>query len=210
MSTVRVGRRAAALAPVAALAAALATALPAALGAQSPTAVSQPPRTQEFGIDGGAILGLGDASYTQIGLPASRARIGFFLTNESRWSLEPAVGLNYFDTDGAAGALNYDLEFGALYHFRPTGDITGRLPTGAERVARQSVTYARPFLNLSGTTGGEGDSRVSVGAGLGIKVPWRESLAFRYEANLGYDLDNEAARLGVTVGLSFFTRNLIR
>jgi hypothetical protein len=180
--------------------------------AQSPAAVSQPPRTQEFGIDAAAAFGLGSDSYTNIGLPASRARVGFFLSNESRWSLEPAVGLFYSDSEGGDGALAYELEFGTLYHFAPTGDLVGRLGRDAEQAVRRSVLYARPFVNLSGVTGGEGDgdSRVSLGAGLGVKVPWRESLAFRYEANLGYDIDNEALRLGVSAGLSFFTRNLIR
>ena len=181
-------------------------------GAQSPAAVAQPTRTMEFGVDAAATLGLGSDSYTNIVLPASRARVGFFMTNDTRWSLEPAVGLFYSDSEGDDGALGYDLELGALYHFAPPANVTGRLGAGAEQAVRRSVAYARPFINLSGVTGGEGegDNRLTVGAGLGVKVPWREALAFRYEANLGYDIDNEALRLGLTAGLSFFTRNIGR
>ncbi|MDF1502468.1 outer membrane beta-barrel protein [Roseisolibacter sp. H3M3-2] len=186
----------------------VAAAAPAA--AQSPGAVTQPPRTMELGIDAGATIGLGDESSVSIALPASRARVGFFLTNDLRWSLEPAVGLNYRKVEGSDGSLNYDLEVGALYHFRPATDLVGRLGPNSEATVRRSVAYARPFIGLSGTTAGDGDSEVSVGAGLGVKVPWRESLAWRAEANLGYGFDNEALRLGALLGLSFFTRNMTR
>jgi hypothetical protein len=209
-------RRVARLAGAPAFLAALALGAPAGARAQSPAAVTQPPRTMELGLDAGATIGLGDESFVQINLPASRARAGFFLTNDLRWSLEPAVGLNYFDTEGGSGALLYNLEVGALYHFRPATDLVGRLGTDAERAVRRSVAYARPFINLSGVTGGgdgdddTSDSEVSIGAGLGVKVPWRESLAWRFEANLGYGFDNEALRLGALAGVSFFTRNVGR
>lgn len=180
------------------------------LGAQNPTAVAQPTRTQEFGLDAGATIGLGDQSSVSIALPASRARVGFFLSADTRWSLEPAVGLNYRKVEGSDGSLNYDLEFGALYHFSPPTNLTGGLGGTGGPIVRSSVAYARPFIGLTGTTAGDGDTEVSVGGGLGIKVPWRESLAWRAEANLGYGFDNEALRLGVLLGVSFFTRNLIR
>jgi len=199
-----------------ALLAALAVGAPVLVDAQSPGAVTQPPRTMELGIDAGATVGLGDESSVQINLPAARARAGFFLTNDLRWSLEPAVGLNYFDTEGGSGSLQYNLEVGALYHFRPATDLVGRLGPNSEATVRRSVAYARPFINISGVTGGgdgdddTSDSEVSLGAGLGVKVPWRESLAWRFEANLGYGFDNEALRLGALVGVSFFTRNVGR
>ena len=185
-------------------------------GAQSPAAVAQPTRTLEFGLDAGAVIGLGDESFVRIALPASRARVGFFLTNDTRWSLEPAVGFNYADTEGGSGALIYDLELGALYHFAPPANLTGGLGGTGGPIVRSSVAYVRPFINLSGqTSGGDAeddtsDNEVSFGAGLGIKVPWRESLAWRAEANLGYGVDNEALRLGALLGVSFFTRNIGR
>jgi hypothetical protein len=198
MPNVRVIRTAGALALSAALA------HPAA--AQSPTAVTQPSRTQEFGLDAGATIGLGSQSSVAITVPASRARVGFFLTNDSRWSIEPAVGLNFQKVEGSDGALFYDLEVGALYHFSPPANLIANT-SGA---VRSTVAYARPFINLTGVTGSDGDSEVSAGAGLGVKIPWRESLAWRFEANLGYGFDNKAARFGALAGVSFFTRNLIK
>jgi len=172
-----------------------ATAAPA--GAQT----TQPRNTKEFGLDAGLVVGLGDISSVQIALPTARARIGYFLANDSRWSLEPAVGLNYIKVEGGDGALFYNLEAGALYHFAP--------PSGLMDVAeanRVSVVYARPFINLSGVTGDGGDSEFSAGGGLGVKIPWRSGLAWRLEANAGYGFDNEAFRLGAFAGISFFTR----
>lgn len=203
MHTSRAGRVAALTVALGGLA--LAAAPSSAVG-QTPTAVNQSPGTQEFGLDAGLTIGLGDRSSIQFTLPASRARVGFFLSNESRWSIEPAIGLSYIKVEDADGALLYNLEAGALYHFRTPGDLIEA--TGGR--GRTSVAYARPFVNLTGITGDGGDNEVSVGAGLGIKVPWRENLAWRYEANLGYGFDNQALRLGALVGVSFFTRNLIR
>jgi hypothetical protein len=189
-------RRASALLPTLGLL--LLAAAPAA--AQGPT-VTNPPNTQEFGIDAGAVIGLGSRSSVSVDLPAARARVGFFLNNNSRWSLEPALGLNYIKVEDADGVLFYNLEGGALYHFAPPGDLEAR---------RVSVAYVRPFVGVQGFTGGDGDSEVSAGAGLGVKIPWRAGLAWRLEANTGYGFDNKAWRLGAFAGISFFTRNAIR
>jgi len=170
----------------------------AALIAAAPAAHAQ--RTMEFGVDAGAVFGLGDESSISVGLPGSRARVGFFQPG-SQWSLEPAIGLNYAKVKGSDGNLNYDLEVGALYHLRPIV-----LTSGAEVVARARAPYVRPFLGLTGSTGGDGDTEVSVGVGIGVKRPWLPTLSTRMEANLGYGLDNEALRIGVLLGLSFFTR----
>jgi hypothetical protein len=173
-----------------------------AAAAQSTTAIEQPPNTKELGIDAGAVFGLGSQSSVQIDVPAARARIGYFLRNDSRWSVEPAIGLSYIKVEDADGALLYNLEAGALYHFRPPTDVMERV----DAARRVRVAYARPFVNLTGITGDGGDSEFSAGAGLGVKVPWQSSIAFRLEANLGYGFDNEALRLGAFAGLSFFTR----
>lgn len=161
--------------------------------------VTNPPNTIELGLDAGATVGLGSDSYLTIAAPASRARVGFFLNNDSRWSIEPAFGLLYADSEGSDGTLAYDLDLGALYHFRTPSDVYSR--------TRATVSYVRPFVNFNGQTGDGGDSRVTLGGGLGIKVPWRGNIAWRLEGNLGYDLDNDAARFGALVGLSLFTRS---
>ena len=177
--------------------------LPAAIAAAALLAASQPAhaqRTLEFGVDAGAVFGLGDESSVAITLPGSRARVGFFQPG-SQWSLEPAIGLSYAKVEGGDGNLNYDLELGALYHLRP---IT--LTSGSEVIARARAPYIRPFVGIIGFTGGDGDNEVSIGAGVGVKRPWMSTLSTRMEANIGYGLDNEALRVGVLVGLSFFSR----
>ena len=165
--------------------------------AQGPS-VRNAPNTMEFGIDAGAVFGLGDVSTVQITLPASRARVGFFLNNDSRWSIEPAAALAYSKAEGGDGVFVYDLEVGALYHFRTPSAVTAVVPA--------SVTYVRPFIAVTGFTGDNSDSEFSAGAGLGVKIPWRSALAWRLEANTGYGFDNEAFRIGLLAGLSFFTR----
>lgn len=163
-------------------------------------AVRNAPGTTEFGIDAGAIFGLGDVSSMQLTLPAARARVGFILANDSRWSIEPAAGLAYTKIEDLDGVFSYDLELGALYHFR-TPSMVSQVTTPT------SVTYVRPFIGLTGFSGGdESDSEFSAGAGLGIKIPWQPGFAWRLEANTGYGFDNQAWRIGAFAGLSFFTR----
>ena len=178
-----------------------ALALPGTPGVAPAQAVRTSPRILELGIDAGAIFGLGDVSSITVDLPATRARAGLFLGRNFRWSLEPAAALSFQDAEEADGVLFYNLELGALYHFRPPADLSEVGPG-----PQPAAAYARPFVNLSGFTGDNGDSEFSVGGGLGLKVPWRRQLAWRFEANLGYGFDNEAFRLGAFAGVSFYTR----
>jgi len=165
--------------------------------------------TLEFGIDAGATFGLGDISSVQLTLPAARFRVGFFLPGDSRWSIEPAAFLSVTKVEDLDAITTYDLELGALYHFQPALRVLGSPPP------RQSVVYIRPFIAVTGITGGGSDnidddsgsdSEFSAGAGLGVKIPWRQDLAWRLEANVGYGFDNEADRIGLLAGLSFFSR----
>lgn len=177
---------------------------PAAVRAQSSTAVVQAPNSVELGIDAGATLGLGKQSSVDIFLPAQRARIGFFLNNDSRVSIEPAASFTYGKTKGTSGISNYNAELGALYHFRPN-----RLVSEVTPASRSSVAYVRPFVGFTGRSVGgntKNDNEGYMGAGLGLKVPFRTNIAFRFESNLGYGFSNRAARLGLNAGLSFFTR----
>lgn len=153
----------------------------------------------EWGLDAGAVFGLGDESTIDIVLPASRLRVGFFLDN--RWSIEPALGLSYNKVEGSDGIFRYNLELGLLYHFVP---FIGTKPEGGREFSRSTSTYARPFVNFTGFNNGGDDAEFSIGAGLGIRVPMREAFQFRFEANLGYGFDNEVARLGLLAGVSFF------
>lgn len=179
--------------PVAAVAALV---LPAAARAQNAAIVNNP-ATLELGADIDAAFGLGGHSSVQLGVPG-RIRAGFFLPNNSRIEIEPAGGLSYRKTTGVPGRTIYDVELGALYHFRAPQDVVNA--TGA------TVAYVRPFLNYTGTTGaGSNENAVTLGGGLGAKLPFHQNLALRAEANLGYDFRNKAARLGLLAGMSFFT-----
>ena len=195
-SVPRAPRRTTVLAGLAAVLA-LPLALPCGVAAQGP-AVTPAPRSIELGIDAGAVIGLGSQSSITVNLPAARFRAGVPLRSKPRWTIEPALLLSYAAAEGAKGVLLYNLEAGALYHFRPPPDLEHVGQTRA-----RSVAYARPFVNLTGVT--SGTSEFSVGGGLGLKVPWRPQLAWRFEGNVGYGFRDKAARLGALAGLSFFT-----
>ena len=171
--------------------------------AQAPAgpAITPGPRSIELGIDAGAVIGLGSTSSITINLPAARFRAGAPWKSGSRWTVEPAVLLSYSAAEGSTGVLLYNLEVGALYHFSPPPDLAHLGEPGGTRAP--TVAYARPFVNLTGVT--RGNSQFSIGGGLGLKVPWRPQLAWRFEGNVGYAFDDKAARLGALAGLSFFT-----
>ena len=161
-------------------------------------AIVNNPATLELGADAGATFGLGHNSYTTIQIPGSRVRAGFFLPNNSRIEIEPAVGLSYGKVTGQSGVTNYNLELGALYHFRAPQDVIN--------TTRATVAYVRPFINYTGLSGGgDSDHQVTAGGGLGLKLPFRPNIALRGEANLGYDFTDKAARAGLLAGFSFFT-----
>src|SRR5438046_1679086 len=164
--------------------------------AQRP-AVNSPPNTLEFGIDAGAQFGLGDVSTVQITLPAARARVGFFLNNDSRWSIEPAAFLSYSKAEGGDGVFVYDLEVGALYHFRTPSAVTAVVPA--------SVTYVRPFIAVTGFTGDNSDSTFSAGAGLRVKIPWWSALSPPLQASTARGFDEQARRSRPSAGRSLLS-----
>lgn len=156
----------------------------------------------ELGLDAGAIFALGDRSSMSIDIPASRFRAGYFLEG-GQWSIEPAFGFSVNKIEDNDAAFNYDLELGALYHFSPFIQVA---EGNSNVMTIQNSGYIRPFIGLDGNSGpGDDDTEVSIGAGLGLKVPWRADLAWRFEGNLGYGFDNEAFRIGLLAGVSFFT-----
>ena len=160
-------------------------------------------RRLELGVDAGAVFGLGDLSSVNISLPGSRLRVGFFQPG-SRISIEPAAGFSYDKVEGTDGLFSYNLEVGALYHFEPLEDVPILNGGTATRFA---VPYVRPFVGLTGFTGGDSDdNEFSLGAGLGTRLPFRRDLAIRVEGNIGYGFDNKATRVGLLAGLSFFPR----
>ena len=158
------------------------------------TALAQDPLPREFGIDGGASIGFGDLEGTAIQLPAQNFRVGFFRSPVT--SIEPFGALNYFSI-GDADVTQVTLGTGLLYHFSPA------------RTSRQ--VYVRPFAAVDFISGGgESETQFEVGGGLGVKVPWQDRFAWRFEASLGYAIEAGdlpgGATLGLLAGLSFFSR----
>ena len=181
--------------------AAVALAVQLVVGAPPAAAQNAMGQAMELGIDAGATFGLGSQSSIDFSLPGSRFRLGFFQPG-SRISIEPAAGLGYHKVEGVDGVFQYDLQLGALYHFAPM-----TISSGGAGGTTTPVTspYVRPFVGLTGFSGGgNSNNEFSIGAGLGVKVPWRTELAWRLEANLGYGFSNKASRLGALAGLSYF------
>jgi len=156
----------------------------------------------ELGIDGGVTFGLGDADYTRIALPGQRFRVGFFTSDAI--SIEPAIALNYVST-GDTHSTDFVGDVGVLFHTSPTA--------GGSRV------YLRPFAGLETISFSSDNPNVDdsttqfhLGAGVGIKVPLANRLRARFEANFLHGFDSSGAgdtsgnAIGLTAGLSFFTR----
>jgi hypothetical protein len=161
-------------------------ALSASASAQRSGSMASP--SPEIGIDAGISFGLGDPSTTTISIPAQHIRMGFFVSPVL--SIEPTLGLTSTSGGGATVTL-YNVGLGALYHFSPS------------RAANQF--YVRPFLNIVGFSGGgTSDSEAVFGVGGGLKIPLRDRIASRFEANFAHADGSDA--IGLLAGLSFYTR----
>jgi len=150
----------------------------------------------ELGADAGIGFDLavptGGAKTTQLQIPLSNIRAGFFI-NPS-WSLEPSLGYRYVKVEGLDAVSFYTLGFAGLYHF------------STDRMQRQ--LYLRPFLNLMGVSaGGNSDSDTQLGVGVGMKWPKLSGrMALRGELNLARQMDAEVTSMNVLFGVSFFPR----
>ena len=160
-------------------------ALSASASAQRSTTLNPSP---EIGIDAGLAFDLSDGGGTTIQIPAQHIRMGFFVS--PALSIEPNLGLTYVSTD-LGSATVYNLGVGALYHFSNS------------RAASQF--YVRPFVNIVGVSGdGPSDSQAVFGVGGGMKLPLRDRIAARFEANFAHA--DDADSIGLLAGLSFYTR----
>ena len=162
----------------------------------STTAVAQDGRPLELGIDAGVTFGLDDPNVTRVSIPVEAFRIGFFMTD--RVSLEPAFSLQSISADDN-DFTTYLVELGLLWHMR----------------AMRSGAYVRPFMGVVGFSedvGGEDDSESQffAGAGVGLKIPIQDRLAWRLEANFAHAFESGdtegGSQIGLRVGLSFFTQ----
>lgn len=136
-----------------------------------------------------------DGSITSFRLPASQVRVGFFVND--KFSIEPVLGLQYFKGEDSDAYTQYALGLGVLYHF--TAD------------AAKPRAYVRPLIGFVGANGGgDSESATAFGIGLGAKLPIVDRLAFRAEVNYAKqsktDSDPAISTIGLTFGLSFFTR----
>ena len=165
------------------------TAAIAALALSASAATAQTSRPLELGVDAGVTVGLGDNAVTVVDIPAQAFRIGFPMT--SNISLEPKLGLTLISGEGDTFS-SYLAELGLLYHLN----------------TMRSGTYLRPFVGLSGFSAGDNDETHGIiGAGVGIKVPLRDRIGSRFEANFAHLFgDGRFNQIGLLAGLSFFTR----
>jgi hypothetical protein len=140
----------------------------------------------EIGVDAALTFGLGDAGNTVLDIPAGMVRVGFFVSPVL--SIEPMLGLHSVKD----AVTTYQVGVGALYHFSPS------------RAANQF--YVRPFIEIAGISisGGGSDSQALFGVGGGLKMPLRDRIATRFEANFQHT--DGADAIGLLAGLSFYTR----
>jgi hypothetical protein len=147
----------------------------------------------ELGIDGGVTFGLDDPNITVVALPMQDFRIGYFASD--KLELEPRFSINSLHGNGGS-LTTYALELGLL--LLPSGDRIG------------NGLYLRPFAGVSGVHVSNAGSTNSgyAGAGVGLKIPFADRrLATRMEANYAHGFsDGGSNQIGVTIGLSFFTR----
>ena len=101
----------------------LAVVLPTAAQAQNPI---------EIGVDGALSTTLSSPHITNLSIPVSRLRVGFFTS--PRVSIEPFGSLNYGHVEGMT-FTNVNLGVGALYHFGAARSAP-RIGRGVEDIAR--------------------------------------------------------------------------
>jgi hypothetical protein len=167
-------------------------ALSASASAQRSGSMANP--SPEIGMDAGIGFRLTSPSITTVTIPVPAIRMGFFVS--PALSIEPSLGLTSISGGGFSGT-GYNIGVGALYHFSPS------------RAANQF--YVRPFLNINGSSGDLGSgSSVAFGVGGGLKIPLRDRIATRFEANFAHDGGRNGGgssdMIGLLAGLSFYTR----
>lgn len=160
--------------------------LSASAGAQRSGGMTNP--SPEIGMDAGVSFGLGNGGGTTVDIPAQQIRMGFFIS--PALSIEPTFGLHSV-SGGGSTLTAYNIGAGVLYHFSPS------------RAANQF--YIRPFVEIAGLSGGGvSNSNALFGVGGGLKIPLRDRIASRFEANFAHT--NGTDMLGLLAGLSFYTR----
>jgi hypothetical protein len=162
---------------------ALALLFPALLQAQS--------RAVEIGMDGGLEYSF-DADLLTVAVPFQRVRAAFPM--EDRLALEPSLSLVRLSANGES-AVGLAMRVGVLYDLEAT----------------RRNTYARPFAGFeyADASFADSDTVFDLGVGIGTRSSIADQLALRIEANLTGRFGAAGGTdgvIGVTAGLSFFTR----
>jgi hypothetical protein len=163
--------------------------LPAALHAQGG-------RPIELGLDAGLSITIPDGggdNITAVGIPASRFRVGFFVSDV--FEIEPSLSLALVSVGGET-ASEVGLQLGFVFHSKPSRD---------QPQAFFQVGGGFDYLNIAGFS----DVQFGVGAGVGGKFPVGDDFAVRVEADYirGFESDNFVAAhtIQALIGFSFFT-----
>jgi hypothetical protein len=148
----------------------------------------------EIGMDAGLAFRLTDPTGAVLAIPIPAVRMGFFVSPVL--SIEPTLSIISTSGDAFGSGTTYSLGVGALYHFSPS------------RAAKQF--YVRPFIGIDGASGDAGSgSSVTFGVGGGLKVPLRDRIATRFEANFGHNGGSNGGgssdAISLLAGLSVYT-----
>ncbi len=172
------------------------------LGAALPPLASAQGRPIELGIDalsfGVDIVSIpfGDTrTLTTLTGPVKTFRAGFFVSD--RASIEPRIDFDYIKPEGGDAITNVGLSLGGLYHFTPGREL--------------SQIYVRPVGSIRFIDAGFASaSQVSLGVGLGAKLPMLGQLAgrveFQYDHGFENDDFNSVNSFAAVLGFSFFTQ----
>jgi hypothetical protein len=156
----------------------------------------QAPYPYEIGVDGTIArrdYSRGNPSgVTTVSLPVNTLRVGMFVTNQIE--LEPSLSFQRISV-GDEDHSQIDFSVAAPLYFTP--DRT------------KSQVFVRPVVGLFHLSDPSA-TQVSVGAGLGIKLPIDSRISARFEAEYrhGNESDDIVAynQFGLILGLSVYTR----
>jgi hypothetical protein len=156
-----------------------------------PTTLQSQSRAIEIGLDGGLQYSF-DAELLNISVPFQRVRAAF--PSSELLAFEPVLSFTRLSSQGESLTV-LGLLVGALYDLSPT----------------RNSTYVRPYVGFEyADASGSGEVHAfDLGVGFGTRQRIAERLAIRFEANVTAAFPEGGgtdAVVGLTMGLSFFTR----
>ncbi len=147
----------------------------------------------EIGMDAALAFDLTDPTALTFDLPVSQVRVGF--PAGGRFTIEPALGVNYLKVEDTDAVAFVNADIGALYHFG---------------MDMHRGLYVRPRIGFTLVHVGESQGQFAAGIGVGTKMGITDQLAARAEAFYRHGFENDdffgTDQIGVSIGASFFTR----